>query len=149
MKNSVSQTARRGRTVSGITSSEAQSRHGPWVGSSVSPFLFSHGSTVATAALSIVLSLSKRERVLGLGSFFFFKKTCTVLQLRPITGIRPRTNSLSIIMIYTLGLRRLTFPEHMEETTTRTKSELSPTGRKLEGCVDSRLVGTKRVHHIL
>ena len=52
-------------------------------------------------------------------------------------------------MIYTLGLRRLTFPEHMEETTTRTKSELSPTGRKLEGCVDSRLVGTKRVHHIL
>ena len=84
--------------------------------------------------------------------FFFLKKmkkTGTVLQLRPITGIWPRTNSLRIIIIYTLGLRRLTFPEHMEETITRTKSGLSPTGRKLEGCVDSRLVGTKRVHHIL
>ena len=141
--------------ASGMTSSEAQSCHGPLVGSSVSPLLFSHGSTVATAALSIVLSSSKRERILGLSSFFFFfffkkmKKTCTVLQLRPITGIRPRTNSLRIIIIYTLGLRRLTFPEHMEETITRTKSGLSPTGRKLEGCVDSRLVGTKRVHHIL
>ena len=37
----------------------------------------------------------------------------------------------------------------MEETTIRTKSGLSLTGRKLEGCVDSRLVGTKRVHYIL
>lgn len=73
------------------------------------------------------------------------KKTFTlVLQPTPITGMGDRSNSLRIIIIYTLRLRRLTFPKHMEEKTLRTKPGLFPKGRRLEGSVESNssLLGT-------
>lgn len=44
------------------------------------------------------------------------RKTFTeVVWLEPISGVGNRTAFLRIIIIFTLGLWRLTFPEHMEE----------------------------------
>ena len=97
----------------GWLSSEAQSCHDPWVGSSESLTFFSwfHSCHCSSKNCALMVKKGMNSCLSFLFCFKKMKKTCTVLQLRPITGLQPRTNSLRIIMIYTLGLRRLTFPD--------------------------------------